>query len=191
MASINVFGWLGYEMEIDRHIKTRVFFAVVDSKRTRLAWYMFAQSLIPAWQVGFDRVLIGERKLDRNEVFGDAISHPTVNEDAGSDIGGLAPRLGPGHGNVAFLVMTDHVKTTTCLVRWLVDSRKHLTLKFDLRKAGKRTTSGVIFFAPSTWMKRGLVSLLGVEPFSVRALKRGVRGASALTGGVDPHSPGY
>src|SRR5262249_31249818 len=142
MDSIDVFGWLGYEMEIDRHIKTRVFFAVVDPKRTRLAWYMFAQSLIPAWQGAFDMVLTGNRKLDRNEVFGDAISHPTVNDDAGVDISRLAPRLGPGHGNLAFLFLTDHVKTTTCQVRWLGASQKDLTLKFDLRKVGKRTIFG-------------------------------------------------
>src|SRR5262249_57808020 len=97
MASIDVFGWRGYEIEIDRHSKTRVVFAIMDPKRTRLAWFMYAQSLIPAWQAGFDDVLIGQRKLDRKTVFGDAISHPTVNDDAGSDIGSLAPRLGPGH----------------------------------------------------------------------------------------------
>ena len=182
MTSLDVYGWLGWEMEIDWHIKTRVIFAIVDRKNSRLAWYMFAQDIWNRWEGAFDLVSLGQRKLDRNEVFGDAISYPTLNSMTGTDISKLAPQLGTILGTQARLEIVDDPKggTTSCALRGLVDpNQNQVDLDFDLKTIGKRREMDI----PRT----GRTYLLGAGKFSVAALKRGIRGPIALTHKLDPY----
>jgi hypothetical protein len=184
MSSIDAYGWLGWEMEIDSHIKTRLIFAIVGQDPKRLAWYMFSEDIREAWQLAFVSVATGDRKLDRNEVFGNAISYPTLNAYNGPDITELAPAIGPRAGRAASLELTDDSKnrTTSCAIRGLSDPGNHLVdIDFDLESAGKRREMN---------MKRtGHVFLIGAGRFSAAALKHGLRGRSGLTNGVDPYGP--
>src|SRR6266705_3030698 len=111
MPSIDVYGMIGHEMEVDWHIKTHVIFAIVDGKQKRLAWYMYTQDMPERWQRHFDLISAGSGKLDRNEVFGDAIPYPTLNDIAGSDITKLAPRVGQV-GAFATLRVSDNKDKT-------------------------------------------------------------------------------
>jgi hypothetical protein len=183
MGSLDVYGWVGHEMEIDSHIKTRVIFQIVNDKHTQLAWYMFAEDIRNQWTAGFDLASIGNRKLDRNEVFGDVISYPTLNSASGSDITKFAPHIGPRLGAAATLDMTDNRdKTITCSVRGLVDSKRNLVdLDFDLEKVGERREFD--------YKRTGRVFFLGVEKFTVGAQKKALHPLKALSGGVDPFDP--
>ncbi len=185
MTSLDVYGWRGWEMEIDNHIKTRVIFAIVDRKPSRLAWFMFAQDIPERWEGAFDMAGMGYRNLDRNEDFGTAIAYPTLNSMAGSDIRTLAPQIGSVLGSPATLEMTDEKDgTTSCSIRGLVDSTNSLVdLDFDLVTAGSRREMNI--------KRNGRVYLLGAGKFSVAALKRGIRGAIPLTHNVDPYNPEY
>jgi hypothetical protein len=184
MIDIDVYGWLGWEMEAESHIRIRVIFAVVDRKLTRLAWCMFSQDLVlQRWYRAFDYVALGYEKLDRNEVFGEAIPYPTLNDYAGSDIGKIAPPLLKTMGAPAshFLLIDNRDWTTTCKLQWRDDAHNLVHVQFGLTTAGERRSFNM--------EKTGRVYLLGVERFSSHALNRGIHRASALTGGLDPYSP--
>jgi hypothetical protein len=183
MISIDVYGSVGWEMEIESHIRIRAIFAVVDRQRTRLAWCMFAQDLLlKRWYNAFDQVAVGERKLDYNKVFGEAIPYPTLNDYAGSDISKMAPPLGKLGAPAAHFVLKDNRdSTTTCKLQWRTGSQRPVHLQFGLTTTSERRSFNV--------EKTGRVYLLGVERFSLQALKRGIRGASHLTAGYDPYSP--
>jgi hypothetical protein len=117
----------------DKFHKLHVIFAIVDAKQTRLAWYLFGEDVPESGQAQFDLVSLGSRKLDQNEVFGEAISYPTGNSYDGSDIGKISPRL-PSIGAPAKLFMNDNKdKTTTCKISHLIDLDGNLvSLQFDL-----------------------------------------------------------
>src|SRR5262245_33521885 len=199
MASIEVYGYVAQEMVVenektdDTFHKLHVIFAIVDAKQTRLAWYLFGEDVAKSGQPLFDLVSVGSRKLDRNEVFGEAISYPTVNSYDGSDIGRLGPRL-PSIGAPAKLFMTDHKdKTTTCKISHLIDLDSNLvSLQFDLvTPDAEERIDRVIRDLREIGTKKGHVWLLGVERFSRLALKRGIRGRSKLTNNIDPYDPIY
>jgi hypothetical protein len=184
MMSIDVYGWLGYEMQIDTTIRTRVVFAVVDRGRKRMAWFLYSQDLsFPRQQAMFDEAGIGGRKVDRNEAFGETIAYPYLNDYAGTDISQIAPRFMKGPGGRATLFMIDERdSTTTCKIRGLMDTNgTAVSLTFSLDKVADRRTFNL--------KKPGRVYMLGVERFTAGALKRGITGASKLTGGYDPHNP--
>jgi len=105
---VDVYGFDGHELEVQAYSKVHVIFAIVDAKKTRLAWYLFAEYIPKSYQGLFDRAAIGDLKLDRDEKFGDAIFYPTGNSIPGSNIGRLAHRL-RGIGAFARLSMkTDY-----------------------------------------------------------------------------------
>ncbi len=121
------YGYMGWEQEIDSHIKTRAIFVIADEHKKHLAWYTFAQSLVvEMWQRAFDVAGEGQRKLDRNEILGSALSmgRAFVQSDPNwFDIRKLATPL-PGSGTSAFLYIHDDAKmgTTNCVVS-IVPSR--------------------------------------------------------------------
>jgi hypothetical protein len=177
------YGYLGWEQEIDSHIKTKVMFALADFKKTHLAWYLFAQGLLVAnWQVAFDLAGIGERKLDRNVIFGNA--GPTqVSPDSfdfNFQIGRLAPPIYKSAPTWASLDLHDDavLGTTNCMV--YIDKPYSILLSFDLQTENKRRTLDI--------RKTGVAYLLGVERYSLRALQRGP--TKAVTHQMDPFTPG-
>lgn len=184
MAYINVYGWVGYEMEYDNRIKTRVIFAIVDSKQQHLAWLLYAQDMPSYWQGAFETASVLHRKPDRNAIFGDATALPATNYYAGSDFRKLAPALHTTLGSRASIDIKDdpiYRGTTDCIIRYADLNGTLLDLYFELVTVGQRRNN--IFPKP------GRVYLLLLEKFSVSALKRGIRGPTALTHGVNPYDP--
>jgi hypothetical protein len=183
MATIGVYGYVGYEMEIDCHIKTRVMFAIADAKLKRLAWYLYSQDMPDRWQNAFVEAALRHRKLDRNQVFGDASDDPTFVYYSGSDISRLAPQLATDPGSTASIFFfPDEDKTTTCEISHLLDlDNNSVRLQFDLVTLRERRTMDI--------RKTGRVWLIGVEPFSMHALKRGILGPSKMTHNDNPYNP--
>ena len=195
---IDVYGYIGQEMMVenkenqDTFFKLHVIFAIVDAKKKRLAWYLFAQDEPQSGRFLFDQVVIGKRKLDQNEMFGEAISYPTLNSIAGSDIGRLAPRMSSiGAHAKLFLTTNKRDMTTTCKLSNLIDLDRNLvSLQFQLETFGeKKGADGIVRGLREIGKKKGHVWLITVEPFSQTALKRGIRGPSKLTNNKDPYSP--
>jgi hypothetical protein len=183
-----VFGFMGFEQEIDSHIKMKVIFALADEKKTKLAWYLFLQNLlVKTWQNAFDLADLGERKLDRSNLFGSmAPSRPLDvwpdRQHGHFDIEKLGPRLPSASGTRATIDVADIVEgRTTCQI--VCDVQPYnVRLDFDLATESPR-------IGPDISRKEGRVYLLGVEKFDALSLIRGIRGSSALSRGIDPYSP--
>src|SRR3954447_19132596 len=181
-STILIYGHRGFEEEIDSHIKTRILFAIADMKKTRLAWYLYCQAmLVKLWDNAFTSASAGGRKLDRNEIFGVALStNPTPYQcDFRFEAGKLAPRILLSSGVFATLDLYDDAATgtTSCLV--YVDAQPNgVILPFDLKTVSRRRTLNI--------KKTGSVYLLGVEPFTHHALMRGP--TKSLTR-MDPYDP--
>ena len=177
-----IFGYIGYEQEINSHIKTRIMFAITDMERTRLAWYLFSQSmLVHDWEAGFSLASVGDRKLERNETFGEAVtaSPSPFQCDFRTQVDKLAPAILRSDGGWATLDMNDDAATglTGCMV--YVDLQPSgVILPFDLKTVGRRRTLNI--------KKKGRVYLLGVERYSHHAFERGP--TKAVTK-MDPYIP--
>jgi hypothetical protein len=131
------------------------------------------------WQGAFDFASIGDRKLDRNEVFGAAGTTLPLLDDFPFKfhIGALAPRVLKSAPTWASLDLHDDVAgTTNCLI--YIDKPYSILLSFDLETENKRRTLDI--------RKTGVAYLLGVERFSLHALKRGPTKAVTL---MDPFMP--
>jgi hypothetical protein len=181
-TNLLVFGHIGFEEEIDSHIKTRVMFAVADQKRTQLAWYLFTQAMaVKTWDNAFTLASMGVRKLDRNERFATAgpMNPMPVQCDFKFQVGKLAPAIVRSDGAWGTLDLNDDAATgtTSCLV--YIDVQPNgVILPFDLKTESRRRTLNI--------KKRGRVYLLGVEHFSHHALGRGpTRSVTPM----DPYDP--
>src|SRR5262245_27885492 len=205
-AKYYVYGFLGYEQEIDLRVKTRVLFAIADEKQTQLAWYQFdglpdVMLVLPSgwnlrgagrptwlpgeekwkekWQQPFDSATVGQRKLQRNEVFGEAVT-TLVGLDTflhgKYDLRKLAPPY-PGIWGTLNLGLDDFTGQTFCMVFLDIPPQGEM-LGFLLNTLAKRRV-------PS-FMKTGRIHLVGVEPFSQGALRRGPN--KAIWGKNDPYS---
>jgi hypothetical protein len=183
-TKIYVYGFRGWEEEIDSHIKTKVMFAIADEKKTQLAWYLFVQDMPARWELAFDLASFGDR--DRNEIFGSAGTTLPFLQDFPFKfhIGAMAPRLlkDPGTSWASLDLHDDVVAgTTNCLIyvdKLLhVDKPRSILLWFQLRTENKRRTLDIT--------KTGFVYLLGVERFVLHALEVGPTKGVAL---VDPYA---
>jgi hypothetical protein len=192
MASIDVYGYTGWKMRIESYHKIHVIFAIADrKKKPSLAWYLFSEDVPEKGQHLFDYVDTGTQKLDGNEPFGGPYPWPTPNPYDGKGIGRLAHRL-PGKGAPAklFMITSNKDATTTCEISHLTDlDGKLVRLKFDLLTLGDKGIDGILRALQELGITKGHVGLLGVEPFSPHALKRGIEGRSKLTNNVDPYDP--
>ncbi len=183
------YGYMGWEMEIDSHIKTRVMFLLSDLRQTQLAWYVFSYLEKKEWQHGFDLVVLGERKLDRNEMFGSALSMALASKQWNSrkfDFRKLAPRL-PAVGADAVLTILDNPKlgTTTCLV-W-IDTAGGVLFDFDLKTEFPRKEKDVRDSHGALKGKLGRAFMVGVEKFTPHALDTGPGKSIAFK--IDPRDP--
>jgi hypothetical protein len=198
---VNVFGWMGWELEVDNHIKTRLIFAVADEKLKRLAWYFYSQAMGSgkygaAWQAEFDKIDMEERKwnnktdqftffgvLDSNFKTGYPSSFPTAN------IASLAVPLKTGFSSdtrpyASLQPIADDPQGglggMECRLEMMNLDVQYVYLRFR--------------FGATRWdrrgfnlQKQGYLWLLKVEPFSLAAVKRGIRGPQDVDGNVDPH----
>jgi hypothetical protein len=75
-----------------------------------------------------------------------------------------------------------HFRTTDCTISRFADLKGTVVdLEFELVTVGQRRTMDIT--------KTGRVYLLLLEKFSMTALKRGIRGPTALTHGLSPYDP--
>jgi hypothetical protein len=177
-TKIYTYGYLGWEIKVDSHVRTRVMFAIADAKKKQLAWYMYSQDmLVPAWQDQFYLAAMGKRKMDRPpEIFASAPLVPpspwTYPERFRIDA--LAPRLGAmtAASTWANLNLRDEkaTKITNCIL--FIDHvggdqkvKSSVLLTFELSTERPRSTFDL--------QKTGRAFLLGTERFSDQALERG------------------
>jgi hypothetical protein len=190
-----VYGYMGFEQEIDWHIKTRAIFVVGDEKQKVLAWYTFSQDLaVKLWQTAFDLASLGDRKLQRSEMFGSALPMGIAflqDDPATFDIRKLATPV-PGVGSPATLSIRDDASqgTTNCII--FIDSVKPngFIAMFDLKTEAPRKEMelfDVVNGRKVAKPKHGRVFRLGVEPFTTQALDRGP--TKALIPNFDPYDP--
>ena len=196
-TTIYTYGFRGYELKVDSHIKTRIVFAIVDKKKTRLAWYMFSQGMVvPAWHRLFEEVSAGKRKMDRPPTI--FASAPRVSPSPEAfhfkfDIGDLAPRLGEltlGEAKALLDLYDDKAFDTTNCTLYIdyldgpaVKSKRSILLNFDLHTERKRSTFDI--------KKTGRVSLIGIERFSPQALERGPTSAIWYMPQTNPDLPAW
>jgi hypothetical protein len=198
-TSVNVFGTVGFELEIDSHIKTRLIFAVADDKLKRLAWYFYSQSMgrekyETAWQAEFEKADMGQRKfdpktdggvlfgvLDKSLKTGFPSTLPTVNIASLADPlkDGFTAGFGPGVG-LSPIDDDPQGGRMICELEFVTpDARQLINIRFQLATVAERRGFNV--------KKWGYLWLLKVEPFSLAAVKRGIRGAPDVDGHVDPN----
>lgn len=167
---IYVYGYGGWEQQIDRHVKTRVIFAIADEKKTQLAWYTYVDNALTyIHQEEYNQVAFGLRKLDRFEQFASQLFLPPPLDvfDFNFSIGGLAPPPGPSHGALGFLDLKDDkaAGTTSCTVFIHAVKRPVILLNFELKTDKKRNTYDR--------RKHGRVYFLATQQFSAKAIQSG------------------
>ena len=140
-TKIFVYGHLGFEGEIDSHIKTRVVFAIADGKKTRLAWYVYSQLMIKTEQAAYDVADIeGGMGI---KIFGVAGPTHQIPEsyDFKFEVDNLAPPIkGAAAGTSATLDLhDDDAGSTSCLIYIDVKPNGRI-LQFDLKTNTKRRT---------------------------------------------------
>jgi hypothetical protein len=195
---VTLFGWLGWELEVGGHIKTRLIFAVADDKLKRLAWYFYSQSIGSrsyqvAWQKQFEEATIKTPGVTTNAFGGwggDKKGFP--NPFPSAKIDNLAPGLWNGFGvmarpsvrlqpllDVDAMLVPKEGECTRCRLDVLDLNGNPVHLQFDLKNNKPRRGFNV--------EKYGYLWLLKVEPFGLAAVKRGIIGPDNVDGGANPY----
>jgi hypothetical protein len=192
-TSIFVYGSLGYELEYDNHIKTRLIFAVADDKRKRLAWYFFSQTMmLDKWNRPFELAEATGKKPQWNKAFGEYngshLGDPNVSTSQQITTYALALSSGTLGNRVEVFISEVETQTNGKAIQCGLSlpglTNKHERLEFRLKNALQRRST-------VTDKKDGFLWLLQVEPFSIAALTRGIRGPQDVAANEDPYLPAW
>ena len=179
-TQFNAYGFLGYEVVIDRVAETNVLFGIADEKETLLAWYAYRAKVSDRVQPKFDQMHVdnSKRKPDLDSDFGTAytLSGGGYYSFGQFNVSQLVPR---GQLTaIAELMLSDQKQggvTTDCMLSVPSVRPGGLVLAFRLVTKRKRRTPDA--------KKPGTIILMAIHPFNRSALVDGAHPADLQNAG--------